>query len=67
MSSRLCCTKGTPEGAAMDDLTLISMIEGAVDLIVPFHNDGASYSIRECWFRDDAARRGERLRDLILQ
>lgn len=58
--------KGAPEGAAMDDTTLVSLIEGAVDLIVPFHNSGETYSIRECWFRDDAARRGERLRDLIL-
>lgn len=58
--------KGSPEGAAMDDATLVSLLEGAVDLIVPFHNDGTVYSIRECWFRDDAARRGQRLRDLIL-
>jgi type IV secretion system protein VirB11 len=58
--------KGAAEGAAMDDATLLSMIEGAVDLIVPFHNAGSVYSIRECWFRDDAARRGERLRDLVL-
>jgi type IV secretion system protein VirB11 len=58
--------KGSPEGAAMDDATLVSLLEGAVDLIVPFHNDGTVYSIKECWLKDNAARNGQRLRDLIL-
>lgn len=57
--------KGAPGGAAMDDATLLTMIGGAVDLIVPLHNHGSTYSIREMWFRDDVARRGEALADLL--
>jgi type IV secretion system protein VirB11 len=36
-----------------------------VDAIVPLHNDAGSYAIREVWFADDAARRGEAAADLL--
>ena len=57
--------KGTPQGAAYGDDTLAVMIGSAVDAIVPLHNDAGTYSIREVWFADDAARRGEAAADLL--
>ena len=57
--------KGTPQGAAYGDDTLAAMIGTAVDAIVPLHNDAGAYSIREVWFADDAARRGEAAVNLL--
>jgi type IV secretion system protein VirB11 len=57
--------KGTPQGAAYGDDTLAMMIGTAVDAIVPLHNDAGAYAIREVWFADDAARRGEAAADLL--
>ena len=57
--------KGTPQGATYGDDTLATMIGSAVDAIVPLHNDAGTYSIREVWFADDAARRGEAAADLL--
>ncbi|MDN3564876.1 P-type DNA transfer ATPase VirB11 [Paeniroseomonas aquatica] len=57
--------KGTPQGATYGDDTLAAMIGSAVDAIVPLHNDAGTYSIREVWFADDAARRGEVAADLL--
>ncbi len=57
--------KGAPQGAAYGDDTLAAMIGTAVDAIVPLHNDAGAYSIREVWFADDAARRGEVAADLL--
>jgi type IV secretion system protein VirB11 len=51
--------KGSPQGGQWDDQTLMSFLASAVDLIVPFHNEGAFYEIREVWFTADAKRRGE--------
>lgn len=58
--------KGSPQGGQWDDKTLISFLVSAVDLIIPFHNEGALYEIREVWFAPDAARRGASAADLML-
>jgi type IV secretion system protein VirB11 len=57
--------KGSPQGGQWDDHTLMNFLSSAVDLIVPFHNEGAIYEIREVWFGPDAARRGESAANLL--
>ena len=57
--------KGTPQGASYGDDTLLAMLATAVDAIVPLRNEAGAYSIREVWFADDAARRGETAADLM--
>jgi type IV secretion system protein VirB11 len=57
--------KGSPQGGQWDDHTLTNFLSSAVDLIIPFHNEGATYEIREVWFGADAARRGESASDLL--
>lgn len=59
--------KGSAKGSQWDDKTLVDMMEDAVDLIVPFNNEGATYSIGEVWFAADAARRGETVADLLRE
>jgi type IV secretion system protein VirB11 len=59
--------KGSPEGAAIQDETLISMLATAVDVIVPISNDGGLRTIDEVWFRDDAERRGETFAHLLRE
>jgi type IV secretion system protein VirB11 len=51
--------KGSPQGGQWDDRTLMEFLASAVDLIIPFHNEGTLYEIGEVWFAPDAARRGE--------
>lgn len=51
--------KGSPQGGQWDDQTLMEFLSSAVDVIIPFHNEGALYEIGEVWFAPDAARRGE--------
>jgi type IV secretion system protein VirB11 len=58
--------KGSPQGGQWDDQTLMSFLASAVDLIVPFHNEGAFYEIREVWFAADAKRRGETASHLLM-
>jgi type IV secretion system protein VirB11 len=58
--------KGSPQGGQWDDNTLVGFLASAVDLIIPFHNEGTLYEIREVWFAPDAARRGENAADLML-
>ncbi|NOG73905.1 P-type DNA transfer ATPase VirB11 [Roseicella sp. DB1501] len=57
--------KGTPQGAAYGDATLMDMLATAVDAIVPLRSEAGGYAIREVWFADDAARRGETAADLL--
>jgi type IV secretion system protein VirB11 len=59
--------KGSEKGAHYSDSILIDMLAGAVDMIVPFRNEGDTYEIREVWFAPDAARRGERAADLLRE
>jgi len=58
--------KGSPQGGQWDDKTLVGFLASAVDLIIPFHNEGTLYEIQEVWFAPDAARRGENAGDLML-
>jgi type IV secretion system protein VirB11 len=59
--------KGSEKGAHYSDSILIDMLASAVDMIVPFRNEGDTYEIREVWFAPDAARRGERAADLLRE
>jgi len=58
--------KGSPQGGRWDDKTLMDFLASAVDLIIPFHNEGATYEIGEVWFAPDAARRGENAAHLLM-
>jgi type IV secretion system protein VirB11 len=58
--------KGSPQGGQWDDRTLMDFLASAVDLIIPFHNEGTVYEIGEVWFAPDAARRGESAAHLLL-
>lgn len=57
--------KGSPQGGNFNDQTLIDFLAAAIDLIIPFHNEGALYEIREVWFAADAARRNESAAQLL--
>jgi type IV secretion system protein VirB11 len=58
--------KGSPQGGRWDDKTLMEFLASAVDVIIPFHNEGAVYEIGEVWFAPDAARRGESAVHLLM-
>lgn len=58
--------KGSPQGGKWDDRTLMDFLASAVDVIIPFHNEGSLYEIREVWFAADAARRGETAAHLLM-
>ena len=57
--------KGSPQGAALEDRTLVDMLSAAVDVIVPFHTSGTVYEIGEVWLAADARRRGETVANLL--
>lgn len=57
--------KGSDQGRAYQDDTIHEVLESAVDVIIPLHNSGPVYSIREVWFAADAERRGETARSLM--
>jgi type IV secretion system protein VirB11 len=59
--------KSSPEGSAIGDNTLINMLASAVTVIVPIGNDGGLRSVKEVWFADDAARRGESFANLLSE
>jgi type IV secretion system protein VirB11 len=58
--------KGSAQGGQWDDSTLIGFLASAVDVIIPFKNEGTIYEIGEVWFAPDAARRGATAADLIM-
>ena len=58
--------KGSPQGGQWDDQTLVGFLSSAVDVIIPFHNEGTLYEIGEVWFAADAARRGESAANLLV-
>ena len=58
--------KASVAGASQEDATVVSILASAVDCIIPFHNEGDVFSIREVFFAPDAKRRGERHADLLL-
>jgi type IV secretion system protein VirB11 len=57
--------KGSAQGGKWDDQTLVNFLSSAIDLIIPFYNEGTIYEIREVWFSADAERRGETAADLL--
>ena len=57
--------KGSEQGAALEDKTLIDMLSAAIDVIVPFHTTGEIYEIGEVWLAADARRRGETIAHLL--
>ena len=57
--------KGSEQGAALEDRTLIDMLSAAIDVIVPFHTSGEVYEIGEVWLAADARRRGETVANLL--
>jgi type IV secretion system protein VirB11 len=57
--------KGSGQGAALEDKTLIDMLSAAIDVIVPFQTTGEIYEIGEVWLAADARRRGESVADLL--
>jgi type IV secretion system protein VirB11 len=59
--------KGSEQGAALEDRTLIDMLSAAIDVIVPFHTTGEIYEIGEVWLAADARRRGETVADLLTE
>lgn len=59
--------KASPEGASIEDSTLIDMLSSAIDVVVPVGNEGGIRSLGEVWFTDDVARRGESLANLLRE
>lgn len=59
--------KSSPQGAALEDRTLVDMLSAAIDVIVPFRAHGAVYEVGEIWLAADARRRGETAADLLDQ
>ncbi|MBX4899640.1 MULTISPECIES: P-type DNA transfer ATPase VirB11 [Rhizobium] len=59
--------KGSPQGAALEDRTLVDMLASAIDVIVPFRTNGDVYEVGEIWLAADARRRGETVADLLNQ
>ena len=59
--------KGSPQGAALEDRTLIDMLSAAIDVIIPFHTSGEVYEIGEVWLAADARRRGETVANLLSE
>ena len=59
--------KGSEQGAALEDRTLIEMLSAAIDAIVPFRTSGTVYEIGEVWLAADARRRGESVANLLSE
>jgi len=57
--------KGSPQGASLEDQTVLEILSSAIDVIVPFHTSGEEYRIGEVWLKADAIRRGETLSQLL--
>jgi type IV secretion system protein VirB11 len=59
--------KGSAQGSALEDKTLVEMLSAAIDVIVPFSTTGEVYEIGEVWLAADARRRGESIADLLTE
>lgn len=57
--------KGSPQGSALEDATVLEILSSAIDVIVPFQTTGEEYRIGEVWLKADAIRRGEPLAHLL--
>lgn len=59
--------KGSPQGAALEDRTVIEMLSAAIDVIIPFQTHAGIYEIGEVWLAADVRRRGETIANLLSQ
>lgn len=59
--------KSSPQGAAIEDRTLIDLLSTAIDVIVPFRTYGDVYEVGEIWLAADARQRGETVAGLLDQ
>ena len=59
--------KGSPQGSALEDRTLVEMLSAAIDVIIPFRTSGTVYEIGEVWLAADARRRGETVANLLSE
>lgn len=57
--------KASEAGRSYDDDTIISLLESAIDIIVPFEEHAGEFAIGEIWLRPDAERRGNTVAELI--
>jgi type IV secretion system protein VirB11 len=53
------------DAAPKDRETLLTLVAGTVDVLVPMYERGGVFSIGNVWFRADALRRGESAADLL--
>jgi type IV secretion system protein VirB11 len=60
----LCHAAGA---APKDRETLLSLVAGTVDVLVPMSEENGVFSIGRIWFRADAARRGQTAADLLRE
>lgn len=59
--------KASPQGAALEDRTLMDMLSAVIDVIVPFRSHNDTFEVGEIWLAADARRRGETVADLLVQ
>lgn len=57
--------KGSAAGRSYDDASILALLEGAIDVIVPFEEHAGAFGIREVWLRADAERRGRTITELM--
>jgi type IV secretion system protein VirB11 len=63
----LALFKGSVNGRNWDTETLIRLLAGSIDLIVPMGKDEDIFDIGRVWFVADAQRRGETAADLLRE
>lgn len=57
--------KGSEAGRGYDDDTIIALLDGAIDIIVPFRERSGKFAVGEVWLRPDAERRGKSVAELM--
>ena len=57
--------KGSEAGRSYDDGTIVSLLEGTIDIIIPFQEHRGEFAIGEVWLRPDAERRGKTVAELM--
>jgi type IV secretion system protein VirB11 len=67
MTRLLALFKGSVNGRNWDTETLIRLLTGSIDLIVPMGKDVDIFDIGRVWFVADAERRGETAADLLKE
>ncbi len=57
--------KGSEAGRGYDDDTIVALLDGAIDIIVPFQERAGEFAIGQVWLRPDAERRGKTVAELM--